>query len=321
MTITPQRSRVLAALFAVAVTPLAGGAGAEDHAEAQPGHAARQSVQRWRGRVQEDGRGGDERRGYRPDLPDGPARRRDGEREERAARHARGDDRVDEQSRIVQRQARGVFGALHLQVGELLVPGGRRRCREGNGRAAAEVASHPRARLSDVRCAASRQHQAARDQARRPEGPEDTRYPIRCSRRRGARSAPIRRRCHSPKSSTRLQQGVIDGDANPLTSIQTFRWYEAAKYVSFTNTAIGIGVFIINEPYLQKLPKAHQDVDPQGGERLDQGESRQRGRAQQEGRDVPASSRASTSIRPTRTNSGRSSRRSSRSRRSASAAS
>jgi tripartite ATP-independent transporter DctP family solute receptor len=63
-----------------------------------------------------------------------------------------------------------------------------------------------------------------------------------------------------PEVFNALQQGVIDGDANPLTSIQTFRWYEAAKYVSFTNTAIGIGVFIINEPYLQKLPKQHQDV-------------------------------------------------------------
>ena len=48
-----------------------------------------------------------------------------------------------------------------------------------------------------------------------------------------------------------LQQGVIDGDANPLTSIQTFRWYESTKYVSFTNTAVGIGVFIINEPFMQ----------------------------------------------------------------------
>ena len=63
-----------------------------------------------------------------------------------------------------------------------------------------------------------------------------------------------------PEVFNALQQGVIDGDANPLTSIQTFRWYEAAKYVSFTNTAIGIGVFIINEPFFQKLPKQQQDV-------------------------------------------------------------
>jgi tripartite ATP-independent transporter DctP family solute receptor len=63
-----------------------------------------------------------------------------------------------------------------------------------------------------------------------------------------------------PEVFNALQQGVIDGDANPLTSIQTFRWYESVKYVSFTNTAVGIGVFIINEPFFQKLPKAQQDV-------------------------------------------------------------
>ena len=63
-----------------------------------------------------------------------------------------------------------------------------------------------------------------------------------------------------PEVFNALQQGVIDGDANPLTSMQTFRWYESTKYVSFTNTAIGIGVFIISEPFFQKLPKAEQDV-------------------------------------------------------------
>jgi len=63
-----------------------------------------------------------------------------------------------------------------------------------------------------------------------------------------------------PEVFNALQQGVIDGDANPLTSIQTFRWYESTKFVSFTNTAVGIGVFIINDAFLQKLPKAQQDV-------------------------------------------------------------
>jgi tripartite ATP-independent transporter DctP family solute receptor len=63
-----------------------------------------------------------------------------------------------------------------------------------------------------------------------------------------------------PEVFNALQQGVIDGDANPLTSMQTFRWYESTKYVSFTNTAIGIGVLIINEPFFQKLSKAQQDV-------------------------------------------------------------
>jgi TRAP-type transport system periplasmic protein len=63
-----------------------------------------------------------------------------------------------------------------------------------------------------------------------------------------------------PEVFNALQQGVIDGDANPLTSIQTFRWYEAVKYVSFTNTAVGIGVFIMNDAFFQRLSKPQQDV-------------------------------------------------------------
>lgn len=63
-----------------------------------------------------------------------------------------------------------------------------------------------------------------------------------------------------PEVFNALQQGVIDGDANPLTSIQTFRWYESVKYVSLTSTAVGVGVFILNEPFFQKLPKAQQDI-------------------------------------------------------------
>jgi len=68
-----------------------------------------------------------------------------------------------------------------------------------------------------------------------------------------------------PEVFNALQQGVIDGDANPLTSIQTFRWYESVKFVSLTNTAVGVGVFIINEPFFQKLPKAQQDVIVRAG--------------------------------------------------------
>lgn len=63
-----------------------------------------------------------------------------------------------------------------------------------------------------------------------------------------------------PEVFNALQQGVIDGDANPLTSVKTFRWYETAKYLSLTNTAVGIGVFIINEPLFQRLTKPQQDV-------------------------------------------------------------
>ncbi len=53
---------------------------------------------------------------------------------------------------------------------------------------------------------------------------------------------------------------MIDGDANPLTSIQTFRLYEAANYVSFTNTAVGIGVLIINDAFFKQAAEGQQDI-------------------------------------------------------------
>ena len=69
-----------------------------------------------------------------------------------------------------------------------------------------------------------------------------------------------------PEVFIALQQGVIDGAANPLTSILTFRWYESVKYVSLTNTAVGVRVMVINEPFFQKLTLhrffGHQAVAP-----------------------------------------------------------
>lgn len=63
-----------------------------------------------------------------------------------------------------------------------------------------------------------------------------------------------------PEVFPALQQGVIDGDANPLTSMRTFRWYEAAKHVAFTNTAIGIGVLVMSENLFQSMPQEHQTL-------------------------------------------------------------
>ncbi len=63
-----------------------------------------------------------------------------------------------------------------------------------------------------------------------------------------------------PEVFNALQQGVIDGDANPLASIVTFKWYEAARYVSLTNTAVGIGVLLISEPFFQSLPEEQQSL-------------------------------------------------------------
>ncbi|MCP5149134.1 MAG: TRAP transporter substrate-binding protein [Ectothiorhodospiraceae bacterium] len=63
-----------------------------------------------------------------------------------------------------------------------------------------------------------------------------------------------------PELFSALQQGVVDGDANPISSIQQFKWYEVVKHVSMANVAAGISPFLVNERFFQKLPKAHQEV-------------------------------------------------------------
>lgn len=69
-----------------------------------------------------------------------------------------------------------------------------------------------------------------------------------------------------PEVFNALQQGVIDGDANPLTSFVGFKWYEVVPYVSKTNTAIGIGAVVTNESYFQSLPEEQQQALLAGGE-------------------------------------------------------
>lgn len=68
-----------------------------------------------------------------------------------------------------------------------------------------------------------------------------------------------------PEVFNALQQGVIDGDANPLTSIVGFKWYEVVHYVAMTNTAIGIGAVVTSERYFEGLPKNLQQALIAGG--------------------------------------------------------
>lgn len=57
-----------------------------------------------------------------------------------------------------------------------------------------------------------------------------------------------------------LQQGVLDGADNPLVTMVTFKWYEVVKYMSLTNTAVGISPLIINEKKFQALPPDFQKL-------------------------------------------------------------
>jgi tripartite ATP-independent transporter DctP family solute receptor len=63
-----------------------------------------------------------------------------------------------------------------------------------------------------------------------------------------------------PELFSALQQGVVDGDANPVASIKQFKWYEVVKHVSYANVAVGLSPFMINERFFQKLPEAYQEV-------------------------------------------------------------
>ena len=56
-----------------------------------------------------------------------------------------------------------------------------------------------------------------------------------------------------------LQQGVIDGQENPIVTIHTQKFYEVAKYVSLTRHIYAPIPLSTNEKMWQKLDKATQD--------------------------------------------------------------
>jgi TRAP-type transport system periplasmic protein len=57
-----------------------------------------------------------------------------------------------------------------------------------------------------------------------------------------------------------LQQGVVDGDANPISSIQQFKWYEVVDHVAYTNVAVGMAVFAVNGNFMDSLPEEYQQL-------------------------------------------------------------
>jgi len=59
---------------------------------------------------------------------------------------------------------------------------------------------------------------------------------------------------------TALQQGVIDGQENPPTTVLVSGWWEAQKYIALTDHAIAYNYVTINEKFFQSLSKKNQDV-------------------------------------------------------------
>lgn len=59
---------------------------------------------------------------------------------------------------------------------------------------------------------------------------------------------------------TALQQGVVDGQDNPLSTSYYAGWYDIQKYVAITNHMYSPGYLVINKRVWERLPKATQGI-------------------------------------------------------------
>lgn len=63
-----------------------------------------------------------------------------------------------------------------------------------------------------------------------------------------------------PDVYTALQMGVLDGQENPLATIETGKFYEVQKYLSLTGHTTSPMVLVINDKFFNGLSPALQDV-------------------------------------------------------------
>ncbi len=57
-----------------------------------------------------------------------------------------------------------------------------------------------------------------------------------------------------------LQQGVVDGQENPLPTIKAMKFYEVQKYINLTSHVINCGLFSMNSAKFNELPQEQQDI-------------------------------------------------------------
>lgn len=57
-----------------------------------------------------------------------------------------------------------------------------------------------------------------------------------------------------------LQQGVVDGQENPLPTIMAMKFYEVQKYINLTSHVINCGTFVINSSKFDGLSKESQEI-------------------------------------------------------------
>ncbi len=59
---------------------------------------------------------------------------------------------------------------------------------------------------------------------------------------------------------TAMQQGVIDGQENPIPTIYLNKFYEVQKYLTLTGHIWGPHILLINKKYFDAMPPADQKV-------------------------------------------------------------
>ena len=57
-----------------------------------------------------------------------------------------------------------------------------------------------------------------------------------------------------------LQQGVVDGQENPIVTIAAMRFFEVQKFLTLSNHGFIAYVFMINKPFLDRLPADQRDI-------------------------------------------------------------
>ena len=57
-----------------------------------------------------------------------------------------------------------------------------------------------------------------------------------------------------------LQQGVVDGQENPVSLIESMRFYEVQKYMTLDGHVYNPFTFIVNDEFFQRLPANYQTI-------------------------------------------------------------
>jgi TRAP-type transport system periplasmic protein len=68
-----------------------------------------------------------------------------------------------------------------------------------------------------------------------------------------------------PEVYTGIQQGVVDGFANSMTTLYTAKYYEVAPYISITNHLVGMLNLVMSEKVYQQLSPADRKIFEEAG--------------------------------------------------------